>query len=320
MIQSQSSRRALITGISGQDGSYLSELLSQEGCAIAGVVHGKSFEKNTNLYSLDLCDDPGGLYEIIKDFAPTEIYHLAAHHHSSAQETTYNRDYFTKMMKVNFDTTKVIVDAILENSPATRLFYAGSSQMFTVQSGQGAISERTPFLPATPYGLTKVLSTELIRYFRQTHKLWASVGILFNHESPRRPNSFVSKMVAEGVARIKVGQIKRIAIRNIGAVADWGHAQDFVKGMSLALRAEKPDDYVFATGKLSSVQTILEFAFQRVGLNWRDHVDFTHNQPTSVYQADPSFAKTHLGWQPTFDLRGVIEEMVDTEVNRLDSN
>ena len=325
-----SPRRALITGISGQDGSHLAELLLQKDYEVHGIVRRSSsfntaridhlyqdpHEQEVRLFTHygDL-SDPVALTKLIYELQPAEIYHLGAQSHV---RVSFDIPEYT------FDVTAAgtlrILEAIRESGVETRFYQASSSEMFGAapppQSGS------TPFHPRSPYAVAKVAAFWATVNYREAYGMFASNGILFNHEGPRRGETFVTRKITRAVARIKAGLQESLYLGNLDAQRDWGYAPDYVDGMWRMLQAEAPDDFVLATGETHSVQEFVELAFARTGLDWQEHVkiDPRYFRPSEVdvLLGDPSKAHSVLGWEPRVTFRELVEIMVDSDVSALE--
>jgi GDPmannose 4,6-dehydratase len=318
-------QRALITGITGQDGSYLAELLLREGYQVFGVVRRSSsqhfdrighIQDQLTLLSGDLMDEVS-LINILRECRPHEVYNLAA---QSFVQTSWLQPVLTG------ETTALgvtrMLDAIRTVDPSIRFYQASSSEMFgrvkTVPQ-----NEETDFYPRSPYGVAKVYGHWITVNYRESYQLYAASGILFNHESPRRGLEFVTRKVTNGVARIKAGLDTQLRLGNLEAQRDWGYAADYVKAMYLMLQRDEPTDYVIATGVTHSVRELCEVAFTAGGLNWEDHVvlDPTFLRPAEVDQliGDATKANRELGWRCEVDFYGLIEMMVAADIAALTS-
>ncbi len=313
-------KRALITGISGQDGSYLAEFLLSKGYEVHGLVRRESLEvsggREDNLATVrgkvilhqGSIVDHLSLYRCIKDVQPDECYHLAA-----ASFVHYGFEEEFQVMNSNFSATHYLLASILELKPSCRFFYAGSSEMFGKPDfvPQNEISR---FAPRSIYGISKVASHHLLQNYRSREGLFACTGFLYNHESPRRARHFVTRKITRGVARIAKGLEKSLKLGNLDAVRDWGYAPDFVEGMWMMLQAEKPSDYILATGKTHSVKEFLEIAFSTLNLDWKQFVEtdpqfFRESDPIPL-MGDPSCIFKDLGWKAKKPLAEIIQEMV----------
>jgi GDPmannose 4,6-dehydratase len=313
-------KRALITGITGQDGSYLAELLLDEGYEVFGMVRRSStetFERishiqdRLNLVSGDLLDEVS-ITNILREHRPQEVYNLAA---QSFVQTSWLQPVFTG------ETTALgvtrMLDAIRTVDPEIRFYQASSSEMFgKVQAVPQ--DEDTPFYPRSPYGVAKVYGHWITVNYRESYNLHASSGILFNHESPRRGLEFVTRKVTSGVAKIKLGLAKEIRLGNLDAQRDWGYAADYVRAMYLMLQQDSPDDYVVATGETHPVRELCEVAFAAAGLNWENHVviDSAFMRPAEVdlLVGDPAKAERVLGWRRDVDFTQLVEMMVASDL------
>jgi len=316
-------KRALITGITGQDGSYLAELLLDEGYEVFGMVRRSStetFERishiqdRLNLVSGDLLDEVS-ITNILREHRPQEVYNLAA---QSFVQTSWLQPVFTGETTA-LGVTRVL-DAIRTVDPEIRFYQASSSEMFgKVQAVPQ--DEDTPFYPRSPYGVAKVYGHWITVNYRESYNLHASSGIIFNHESPRRGLEFVTRKVTNGVAKIKLGLAKEIRLGNLDAQRDWGYAADYVRAMYLMLQQDSPDDYVVATGETHPVRELCEVAFAAAGLNWENHVviDSAFMRPAEVdlLVGDPAKAERVLGWRREVDFTQLIEMMVASDLKAL---
>jgi len=317
---------ALITGITGQDGSYLAELLLSKGYGVIGVARRSStitYERIDHLLDDifvvqgDLTDQ-GSLLSLLEEYKPTEIYNLAA---QSFVPTSWNQPALTG------DVTALGVTRILEAirfiNPKIKFYQASSSEMYgkVLEVPQ---SEKTPFYPRSPYGVAKVYGHCITVNYRESYNLFASSGILFNHESPRRGLEFVTRKVSDGVARIKLGKKKELRLGNLEARRDWGYAGDYVEAMWLILQHERPDNFVIGTGETHSVREFCAIAFGHVGLDYNDYVvqDKRFYRPAEVELliSDPSKAHSLLGWEPSISFKELVTMMVDADIEKLSSN
>jgi GDPmannose 4,6-dehydratase len=315
-----SKKRALITGITGQDGSYLAELLLQNGYEVYGVVRRVALEDPEHRLSRLLpilsqihlragsVDSFASVYETVAAIKPDECYHLAAQSFVS-----YSFDDEFSTLAANINGTHFVLAALRSIVPECRFYFAGSSEMFG-QAEQVPQTETTRFQPRSSYGISKVAGFHLTRNYREASHLHASGGILFNHESPRRGFEFVTRKITHGVARILAGQTKRLALGNMDAKRDWGHAHDYVRAMWAMLQQNSPDDYVIATGETHSVREFVEAAFAEAGLDYREYVvdDPQLHRPAEVniLQGDASKARRVLGWSPAVRFHALVKEMV----------
>jgi GDPmannose 4,6-dehydratase len=321
------SKTALITGITGQDGSYLAELLLERGYQVHGMVRRVALEApDHRLQRLSAIRDRitlhagslesyASIFSLIDKLEPTECYHLAAQSFVS-----YSFEDAFSTFDTNINGTLHLLSAIKDRSPGTRFYFAGTSEMFG-KAGETPQRESTPFHPRSPYGISKVTGFDLVRNFRESYGMFACSGILFNHESPRRGYEFVTRKITSSVARIKAGRERTVRLGNLEPRRDWGFAGDYVRAMKLMLEQDQPEDYVVATGETHSVREFAELAFARVGLDWRDFVviDETFYRPAEVelLQGDASKARKKLGWAPTVGFKELVAMMVDADLANL---
>lgn len=316
-------KKALITGITGQDGSYLAELLLEEGYEVFGMVRRSSTENferinhirdRVTLVSGDLSDE-SSLIAILRDHRPSEVYNLAA---QSFVQTSFNQPVLTGEI-TGIGVTRLL-DAIRIVDPEIRFYQASSSEMFgkVLEVPQ---RETTPFYPRSPYGVAKVYGHWITVNYRESYDLHASSGILFNHESPRRGLEFVTRKVTNGAAKIKLGLASELRLGNLDAQRDWGFAKDYVRAMYLMLQQDTPGDYVVATGETHPVKDLVELAFSAVGLNWEDHVviDPAFFRPAEVdlLVGDPTLAESKLGWKREVDFPTLVDMMVASDLAAL---
>jgi GDPmannose 4,6-dehydratase len=316
-------KRALITGITGQDGSYLAELLLEKGYEVTGIVRRSSAP---NLWRIEHLLDrielrPGDLLDqqsIMKALAevrPHELYNLAA---MSFVPASWDQPMLTG--EFNAQGVTRVLEAIRQVDPEIRLYQASSSEMFG-KVREVPQTELTPFYPRSPYGVSKVFAHYITVNYRESYNLFAVSGILFNHESPRRGLEFVTRKVTDGVARIKLGLADSLSLGNLDAQRDWGFSGDYVRAMWLMLQQTQPDDYVIATGESHSVRELVELAFAHVKLDWRSCVRLDPKllRPAEVDHliGDASKARSGLGWRPEIDFAGLVRMMVDADVARL---
>ena len=316
---------ALITGITGQDGSYLAELLLSKGYEVHGIVRRVALEdeihrlwrirkilKDVYLHAGSL-ESYASLFNIILKIKPDEVYHLAA---QSYVGYSFEDEFST--LNININGTHYLLSAVKEFiTSKVKFYFAGSSEMFgkvkTVPQ-----NEDTPFNPRSSYGVSKVAAFHMVKNYREAYKLHASSGILFNHESPRRGFEFVTRKISHAVAKIKKGSKEKLKLGNIKAKRDWGHAKDYVEAMWLILQQESPSDYVIGTGKGFSVEQFAEKAFNHVGLNYKDHIviDDQLKRPTEVDSllADFSKAKKLLKWEPKVSFDNLVKDMVESDI------
>ncbi len=318
-----SAKRALITGITGQDGSYLAEFLLEKGYHVAGILRRSSTEtferidhikNDIELKHADLLDQMS-LISAVKEFKPSEIYNLGA---QSFVPTSWKQPILTSEFS-GIGVTRLL-EAIRFVDSGIKFYQASSSEMFgKVQ--EVPQSENTPFYPRSPYGVAKVYGHWITVNYRESYDMFTVSGILFNHESPRRGREFVSRKVTEGVAKIKLGLEDKIYLGNLEARRDWGYAKDYVEMMWRMMQEDLPEDYVIASGKTHSVADLVRTAFEFVDLNWEDHVvqDPKLFRPAEVdlLVGDPSKAKKNLGWEPQVSFKELIEMMVEADIERL---
>jgi GDPmannose 4,6-dehydratase len=317
-------KRALITGITGQDGSYLAELLLEQGYEVFGLTRRLSAE---NYWRIDHLLDrltllPGDLLDqlslirVLERVRPTELYNLAA---MSFVPASWDQPMLTG--EFNSQGVTRVLEAVRVVDPAIRIYQASSSEMFG-KVREVPQKETTPFYPRSPYGVSKVFAHYITVNYRESYGLFAVSGILFNHESPRRGLEFVTRKVTDGVARIKLGLARELRLGNLDAHRDWGFAGDYVRAMWQMLQQDEPDDYVIATGQSHSVQDLVEEAFRHADLDWRQHVktDPAFLRPAEVDHliGDASKAKARFGWTPSVDFAGLVRMMVDADLERLD--
>jgi GDPmannose 4,6-dehydratase len=317
------SKRALITGISGQDGSYLAELLLSKGYEVYGISRRLSAPNlwriehllsSITLLQADLLDQLS-LIKAVEEARPHELYNLAA---MSFVPASWDQP----MLTGEFNSQGVIrvLEAIRRVDKSIRVYQASSSEMFG-KVREVPQTELTPFYPRSPYGVSKVFGHYISVNYRESYDLFACSGILFNHESPRRGLEFVTRKVSDGVARIKLGLTDSLALGNLDAQRDWGFAGDYVRAMWQMLQQDTPDDYVVATGQSHSVRDLVEIAFGHVGLDWTQHVvlDQRFLRPAEVDHliGDASKARERLGWQPEVGFRQLVTMMVDADLARL---
>ena len=317
-------KTALITGITGQDGSYLAELLLENGYKVVGMMRRSStlnFERiahiqdKITLVSGDLLDE-ASLMAILREHRPDEVYNLAA---QSFVQASWSQPVLTG------ETTAMgvtrLLDAIRMVDPETRFYQASTSEMFG-KVHEVPQSETTPFHPRSPYGVAKVYGHWITINYRESYGLYSASGILFNHESPRRGLEFVTRKVTYGVARIVKGLQDKVVLGNLDSKRDWGYAVDYVQAMWLMLQQEKPEDFVISTGETHSVRELCEVAFARAGLDWQRYVEIDERliRPAEVdlLVGDSSKAKTLLGWEPQVGFNELIEMMVDSDIKLVD--
>lgn len=323
-------RVAFITGITGQDGSYLAEFLLEKEYVVHGLVRRASMFNRSRIDHLRAgpagqggrlqlhygeLNDPTSLRRLLRKIAPQEIYHLAGQSHVGLSfeipEVTCHE---------NGMATLSLLESLRDLNHPVRLYHAASSEVF----GTPAVSpqtEATPFNPVNPYGCAKAFAAQLCRVYRETHGLFVCSGIAYNHESPRRGENFVTRKITMAVARIKAGRQKELTLGALDGRRDWGFARDYVRGMWLMLQQERPDDYILATNEAHSVREFLEVAFARAGLHWQDHVTFdarlVRPAESTLLVGDYAKARQQLGWEPGVRMQGLAELMVDADVAAL---
>ena len=318
-------KKALITGIAGQDGSYLAELLLSKGYEVHGIVRRIAIEdtehklKNLrgvldrlHLHVASL-DNVLSMIKVIRDLAPDECYHLA-----SSSFVSYSFEDEISILNNNVNSTHYLLAAIREFAPHCRFYFSGTSEMF----GNVASSpqdENTPFNPRSVYGISKVAGYHLVTNYRQQYGLFACSGILYNHESPRRGYEFVTRKIVSSAVKIKLGLQDTLTLGNLDAYRDWGYAPDYVRAMWLMLQADQPDDYVVASGETHSVREFVAEVFSGLGLDYEKYVkvDPSFFRPAEKVQlcGNPAKAVERLGWQRTRSFQGIVEEMVASEMN-----
>jgi GDPmannose 4,6-dehydratase len=316
-------KRAVITGITGQDGSYLAELLLEKGYEVTGIVRRSSAPNLWRIeHLLDRIDlrpgdllDQLSLMKVLAEVRPHELYNLAA---MSFVPASWDQPMLTG--EFNAQGVTRVLEAIRQVDPEMRLYQASSSEMYG-KVREVPQTELTPFYPRSPYGVSKVFAHYITVNYRESYNLFAVSGILFNHESPRRGLEFVTRKVTDGVARIKLGLAESLALGNLDAQRDWGFSGDYVRAMWLMLQQNQPDDYVIATGESHSVRELVEIAFDHVKLDWKRYVrlDPKFLRPAEVDHliGDASKAQAALGWRPDVDFTGLVRMMVDADLARL---
>jgi GDPmannose 4,6-dehydratase len=317
-------KRALITGISGQDGSYLAELLLEKGYDVHGLVRGSADRPLPNLdgirdrlvlHPADLLDE-SSLFDAVRESSPDEIYNLAA-------MSSVSQSWRLAIATAEYTAVGVtrLLEAIRELCPAARFYQASSSEMFG-RARETPQSERTPFYPRSPYGVAKVYGHFITVNYRESYGLHASSGIVFNHESPRRGKEFVTRRISGGAAAIKLGLSDELTLGNLDVRRDWGYAKEYVEAMWLTLQQESPEDYVIGTGVAHSVRDLVRTAFACVDLDYEDYVrvDPDLARPAEIEEvvADPSKAREQLGWEARVPFEEVVEKMVRADLAALD--
>ncbi len=322
-----SAKKAFITGISGQDGSYLAELLLDKGYEVYGLIRRESLEDATHrLRRIDHLRDqitlvPGSIdnypsiFSAIRQVVPDEVYHLAAYSYVS-----FNFDDELSTLNTNVNGTHYVLSCCRELVPDSRIYFAGSSEMFG-KAESSPQNEKTPFRPRSVYGISKVASFDMNRAYREHYDMFTCGGILFNHESPRRGFQFVTRKITHHAARIKLGLQDTITLGNIDATRDWGHSREYVDAMWRMLQQDQPDDYVIATGVSHSVRDLLDVAFGSLGLDFNKYlrIDERFVRPTEPVPlvGNPQKARDVLGWQAQVTFEELIEEMVQNDLDLL---
>jgi GDPmannose 4,6-dehydratase len=326
MISTDLKRKALITGISGQDGSYLAQLLLSKGYEVWGLLRRHSVPENqtSRLESIGILDDLKLVYgdmtdlpsllNILKNVKPDEIYNLAAQSHV---RISFDQPAFT----THTDAVGVLnlLEAMRLMCPDARMYQAGSSEMYGNEyDADGYRREDTLMRPVSPYGCAKLYAFNLCRTYRTSYDMFVSNGILFNHESPRRGLNFVTNKVVDGAVKINKGKQQELALGNLEATRDWGHAKDYVRAMWMMLQHDEPDDFVCAMGVSHSVRDLCDEVFSRLGMDYKDYVtqDPQYFRPTELHdlKGDCSKLKETLGWEPEYTFQGMIEEMVEARL------
>jgi len=317
-------KRALITGITGQDGSYLAELLLEKGYEVHGLVRRVALEDarhrlsrilhirdRLHLHAASLESFPS-LYSAVNRIQPDELYHLAAQSFVS-----YSFDDSFSTFRTNIDGTHYVLESVKQAAPQCRVYFAGSSEMFG-NAPETPQNENTKFSPRSPYGISKVTGYDLSRNYREAYGLFVCSGILFNHESPRRGFEFVTRKITSYVAQIHAGRAQTLPLGNLDACRDWGFAGDYVLAMWLMLQQSEPRDFVVATGESHSVREFCDVAFRCVGLDWQQHVvvDPDFYRPAEIHQliGDATRARRDLGWAPTTSFEELVRSMVENDV------
>ncbi len=317
-------KTALITGITGQDGSYLAELLLSKNYKVHGLVRRVASENETqrfwrlknilnkiNLHAASL-ESYASIVKLVEKLKPTEIYHLGA---QSYIDYAFQDEFST--INTNINGTHYLLSAIKDFSPKTKMYFAASSEMFG-KALEIPQNEKTAFYPRSTYGISKVAGFDLTRNYREAYNIFCCSGILFNHESPRRGFEFVTRKITHAVAKIKLGLQKDLKLGNINAMRDWGHAKDYVVAMWLMLQQKKPQDYVVSTGKQYSVKQFAKLAFEQVGLDYKKYVkiDQKFNRPADVQTllGDCKKVKKDLGWKPKYLFKDLVKDMVKKDL------
>ncbi|HMJ10022.1 MAG TPA: GDP-mannose 4,6-dehydratase [Polyangiaceae bacterium] len=320
-------KRALVTGITGQDGVYLASLLLDQGYEVHGLVRRVALEApqqrlsrltallpRVELHSATL-ESYASIFAVIEKLKPDDLYHLAA---QSFVGHSFEDAFST--LDTNINGTLYLLEAVKQRSPKTRFYFAATSEMFGLVK-ETPQHENTAFHPRSPYAVSKVAAYHLMRNYREAYGLFACGGILFNHESPHRGYEFVTRKITTAVARIKAGVAKTVQLGNLDAKRDWGFAGDYVRAMWLMLQQDEPDDYVIATNQTHSVREFAELAFRHAGLDWRDHVvldeRFLRPSEVALLQGDYGKAQRVLGWSPSVSFEALVAMMVDADIENL---
>jgi len=323
-------KRALITGITGQDGSYLAEFLLEKGYEVHGIVRRSAIEDPEHrmsriIHILDRIVIHAGsvesypsIFNVVREVLPDECYHLAA---QSFVAYSFEDEFSTLMTNIN--GTHHILSAIKQIAPSCRFYFAASSEMFG-NAEESPQNENTKFKPRSAYGISKLTGYHLVRNYREVYGLFAVNGILFNHESPRRGFEFVTRKISSHAAKIKLGLTRELRLGNLDARRDWGHAKDYIKAMWMMLHADSPEDYVIGIGESHSVREFVEIAFDYLGLDYRECVvtDEKFYRPAEIYNlvADASKAKSKLGWSSNYRFIDLVQEMVESDLRLFQRN
>lgn len=323
-------KKALITGITGQDGSYLADFLLEKGYEVHGIVRRVAFEDpehrlyrirhllgKIQLHAASLESFPS-IYKVVRSVIPDECYHLAA---QSFVAYSFEDEFST--LNININGTHYVLSALKDCAPDCRFYFAASSEMFG-NAAEAPQSETTAFNPRSSYGISKVAGFHLTKNYREAYGLKGRCGILYNHESPRRGFEFVTRKITSHVARIKFGLINELRLGNLEAKRDWGHAREYVKAMWLMMQKDEPEDYVIATGETHSVREFLDVAFSHVGLNYEDHVmvdpQFIRPSDVELLIGNPGKAQRELGWNYTMTFKDLVHEMVDEDIRLINKS
>lgn len=320
-------KKSLITGITGQDGSYLAEFLLSKGYEVHGIIRRVAIEDPEHrlwrirhildkivLHSASM-ESHASIFNVMEKVRPDECYHLSA---QSFVSYSFEDEFST--INTNINGTHYVLAALKDRVPHCKFYFAASSEMFG-NAKEIPQNENTPFYPRSPYGISKLAGFHFTRNYREAYNVYAVSGILFNHESPRRGFEFVTRKVTNTVAKIKAGLVKELKLGNLEAKRDWGYAGDYVKAMWLMLQRDEPEDYLIATGETHSIQELVEISFNCVGLNWKDYVirDEKLYRPAEIYELRGDFSKARrkLGWEPRVSFKELVKMMVDADLEAL---
>jgi len=318
-------KKAIITGVTGQDGSYLAELLLSKGYEVHGIVRRQSLfvaekerihdlylNKKFHAHYGDLTDGPS-IFSIVNEIKPDEFYNLGAMSHV---RISFDIPQYT--LEANAVGVLNVLEAIRKLSPRTKFYQASSSEMFGAPGVPTPFNEKTPMNPQSPYGVAKLTAYHLTKQYRDGYGLFATTGILFNHESPRRGENFVTKKISKAVARIKMGLQDSLVLGNLNAKRDWGWSPEFVEAIYQIMQQDKPDVYIVATGETHTIKEFVEEAFSYVGLNWKDYVKFDdkYKRPNEVpiLLGDASKIRKKIGWKPKMKFKNIVHAMVDFDL------
>jgi GDPmannose 4,6-dehydratase len=321
-------KKALITGITGQDGSYLAELLLEKGYEVHGIVRRVALEDQEHrlwrvnhltgrivLHAASM-ESYSSIFNVVQHVQPDECYHLAA---QSFVSYSFEDEFST--LNTNVNGTHFVLSALKEGAPGCRFYFAASSEMFG-NTGESPQNEKTPFFPRSPYGISKLTGYHLTRNYREAYDLHATCGILFNHESPRRGFEFVTRKITSHAARIKLGLSDSLSLGNLDARRDWGHAKEYVRAMWLMLQHDRPGDYIIASGETHTVREFCEIAFGHLDLDYQQYVvvDPRFFRPAEIHalKGDSSKAREMLDWTYTYTFEELVKEMVDADLARLE--
>jgi len=320
-------KKAIITGVGGQDGILLSDLLLKEGYDVVGIcrpskeiIYTGAIQhlKNIKIIKLDIADK-NQVDQLIKAEKPSQLYHLAVCHHESTLNRHVDTELDSRMLKTNFRSTENFIHAILNNFKDCRFFYAGSSQMYTATKKSEIVNEKTPFNPSSFYGHTKHWSQQLIDYYRKNNNFWGVTGVLFNHESIYRDEKYISRLITRSAAKIKLGDKKEIKVKNPFSRADWGSAKDFTQAFFKMLNADTPEDYIVSSGIEHSVSDIINIAFDSLNLDISKFLLYPNNakEPELSILGDSSKLSKKLNWEQKEEFKSLILNMVGHDLNLL---